>query len=50
MNIAKAERNFLERTEMAMVRWMMGIKRIENTSAEEIRAKAGVANISEETR
>ena len=29
-----------------MVRWMMGIKRIGKIGTEEIRARAGVANIS----
>ena len=33
-----------------MLRWMMGIKRIEKIRTEEIRAKAGVANISEKIR
>ena len=36
-----------ERTEMGMLRWMMGTKRIEKIRNEEIRAGAGVANISE---
>ena len=40
----------LERTEMGMLRWMMGIKRIEKIRNEEIRARAGVANISEKIR
>ena len=31
-------------------RWMMGIKRIEKIRDEEIRARAGVANISETIR
>ena len=39
-----------ERTEMGMLRWMMGTKRIEKIRNEEIRARAGVANISEKTR
>ena len=30
-----------------MLRWMMGINRIERIRAEEIRARSGVANISE---
>ena len=50
MSTENGERHFLERTEMIMLRWMMGIKRIEKTRAEEIRAKAGVANISEKIR
>ena len=33
-----------------MLRWMMGIKRIEKIRTEGIRAKAGVANISEKIR
>ena len=33
-----------------MLRWMMGIKRIEKIRTEEIRAREGVANISEKTR
>ena len=30
-----------------MLRWMMGIKRIEKTRNEEMEARAGVANMSE---
>ncbi len=37
-------------TEMRMVRWMMGIKRIEKIRTEEIRSRVGVGNISEKTR
>ena len=33
-----------------MLRWVMGIKRIEKIRTEEIRTRAGVANISENTR
>ena len=33
-----------------MLRWMMGIKRIEKMRTEGIRARAGVANIGEEIR
>ena len=33
-----------------MLRWMMGIKRIEKIGTEEIRATADVANISEKIR
>ena len=36
---------WLEGTEMRMLRWMMGIKRIEKIRSEEIRARAGVADI-----
>ena len=42
--------DLLERTEMRMLRWMMGIKRIEKVRTEEIRARAGLANISEKIR
>ena len=44
--LRKAEQDLLERTEMRMLRWMMEIKRIEKTRNEEIRTRAGVANIS----
>ena len=37
-------------TEMRMLRWMMGIKRIEKIRKEEIRARAGVANMGETIR
>ena len=42
--------SMLERTEMIMLRWMVGIKRIEKIRNEEIRAMAGVANISQKIR
>ena len=48
--LRKAEQNLLERTEMRMLRWMMGIKRIEKNRNEEIRARADVANISYKIR
>ena len=35
---------------MRMLRWMMGIKRIENIRNEDIKARAHVANISENIR
>ena len=44
--LRKGEQNLLERTEMRMVRWMMGIKRIEKIRNQKMRARAGVANIS----
>ena len=37
------EQNLLERTGMRLLRWMMGIKRIEKIRNEEIRARAGMA-------
>ena len=40
----------LHETEMRMLRWMVGIKRIENIRREVTRARAGVANISEKIR
>ena len=40
-----AEQNLLERTKMRMLRWMMGIKRIEK-----MRSWAGVANMSKKIR
>ena len=48
--LRKAEQNLLERTEMRILRWMVGIKRIEKIRNEEIRARAGVANIGENIR
>ena len=48
--LRQAEQNLLERTEMRMLRWMMGIKRIEKIGTEVVRARAGVANISENIR
>ena len=38
-----AEQDILERAEMIMLRWMMGITRIGEENTEEIRARAGVA-------
>ena len=46
----KIDPDSLERTEMRMLRWNMGRKRIRKTRTEEIRARAGVANISEKIR
>ena len=43
--LRKTEQNLLERTEMRMLRWMMGLKRIEKIRREGIRAREGVANI-----
>ena len=45
--LTKAEQDLIERTEMRMLRWMMGTKRIEKIGREEIRATASVANTSE---
>ena len=45
--LRKAEQNVLQRTEVNMLRWLMGIKRLEKNRNEEIRATTGVANISE---
>ena len=46
----RQERNLLERTDMRMLRWMTGIKRIEKIRNEEVKARAGVSNISEKIR
>ena len=40
----------LERTQIRMMRWMMGIKRIEKITMVEIRASAVVANKSQRIR
>ena len=48
--VRKAEQNLLERTELIMLIWMLGIKRIEKSRNEEIRARAGAANISEKIK
>ena len=40
----------LEISDMIVFRWMLGIKRIEKIRSEEIRARAGVTNISEKIR
>ena len=48
--LRKSEQNWQKRTEMRMSRWMIGIKRIQKIRNEEIRARAGVANISEKIR
>ena len=48
--LRKVEQNLLERTETRMLSWMMGIKWIEQSRNEEIRARAGAANISEKIR
>ena len=42
--------SMLERTEMIMLRWIMRMKRIEKTGNEEIRARAGLANMSKKIR
>ena len=46
----KDEQNLLERADMKMLSLMVGTKRIENMMNEEIRAMAGVPNISETIR
>ena len=43
--LRKPEQNLLDRTQMRMLRIMMGIERKEQIRNEEIRARAGVANI-----
>ena len=48
--LIKAEQKLLEGTEMRMLRWMIGIKRIEKIRKKEIIARVGVANISEKIR
>ena len=45
--LEKTEYNVQERTDMRMLRWMMGTQTIENIMNEEITASAGVANNSE---
>ena len=45
--LINAEQDLPERTEMRMLRWMVGIRRIEKIIKEEIRASAGVTNISD---
>ena len=40
----------VERTDMRMPRWMMGIKRIEKIRNKQIRARTGVAIIREDIR
>ena len=37
LTLTKAEQNLLERTELRMLRWMMGIKRIEKITTEGIK-------------
>ena len=44
------EQHSLEMTDMIMLRWMMGMKRIEKMRSEEIRRGAGVANMIENMR
>ena len=46
----KDKQDLLEEREMRMLRWMMGIKRIEKTRTEEIRPRAGVRMVSEKIR
>ena len=48
--LRKAEQNLLERIDMRMLRWMMGIKRIDKIRTKEISAKAGLAIISEKIK
>ena len=46
----KAEQDLRGKTDIIMLRWMMEIKRIEKIRAEDIRPRAGVANISGKIR
>ena len=48
--LRKAEQDLLGRSEIRMLRCMMGKKRIEKTRNEQIKARADVANISEKER
>ena len=45
--LRNGEQNLLERTQMRMLKWMLGIKRIAKIRNEEIRARSGIANILE---
>ena len=45
-----ADQDLPERTEMNMLIWVMGIKRIDKSRTEEIKAKADVADMSEKIR
>ena len=48
--LRKGEQNLLQRTEIKMLIWMMGIMRRDKIRNEGIRARAGVANIREKRR
>ena len=48
--LINAEPDLSERTHLRMLRWMMGINRIERIIKEEIRASTGVTNISDKIR
>ncbi len=48
--LRKAEQNFLERREMRMFRWVMGVERVEKIRNEEIKARTCVENIIEKIR
>ena len=50
LGLRKAQQDMLEITEMRMLRWITGIKWVEKIGTEEIRTRAGVANISEKIR
>ena len=43
--LRKAEQNWPGSTEMRMLRWLIGIKRIEEIRIEEMGARAGVRNM-----
>ena len=45
--LIKADQKLKERTEMIMLGWLMGTKRIEKIRTEEIRTRAGVTHIRE---
>jgi exonuclease III len=48
--LRKAEQQLIERTEMRMLRWMLGVSRMERIRNVEIRKRVGVVNISDKMR
>ena len=48
--LRKKEQDIIESTEMTMLRWILGIRRVEKIRNEDVRVRARVINVREKMR